>query len=198
MTTTAPDLISAARATAVGETFRAIEAAYLEQSRARDVDPLMSDLLVALARDMAANAAREAPDLEPLTRLLQQARDEGARAAEPARPSAAFEVLSLLAPEHDRRTRALVEIMQMLSPGQTCGHLPAGNCGPHEEAAEVLRIAREALADASTAPTAEPERHERVMDDGVAYCGWTTEAGTFGGCGSLWPCPTAQARGAVK
>ena len=35
--------------------------------------------------------------------------------------------------------------------------------------------------------------HAPVNDDGVEYCGWTTEAGTFGGCGHLWPCPTVAA-----
>ena len=32
------------------------------------------------------------------------------------------------------------------------------------------------------------DRHTPYDDDGVTYCGWTTEVGVFDGCGRMWPC----------
>lgn len=38
--------------------------------------------------------------------------------------------------------------------------------------------------------------HAPYNDDGALYCGWSGDAGTFGGCGEAWPCSTVRARSA--
>lgn len=48
------------------------------------------------------------------------------------------------------------------------------------------------MSDQSPDPLAEV--HKPFPDDGVTYCGWTTESGTYDGCGEVWPCATVRAR----
>ena len=39
-----------------------------------------------------------------------------------------------------------------------------------------------------------PGKHERIMDDGAAYCGWAGDDGIHDGCGWAWPCPTVKGK----
>ncbi len=38
------------------------------------------------------------------------------------------------------------------------------------------------------------EPHKPFNEDGVVYCGWTSDDGIIEGCGQVWPCSTVRNR----
>lgn len=63
------------------------------------------------------------------------------------------------------------------------------------------RAVLDALTAAGWRPVAEPESnaplpvvHKPFPDDGVLYCGWSSDRGVYEGCGEVWPCATVRSR----